>query len=172
MSEKFKTKTAKLHAWRQILVDRFPECFAPSSSDVEKRPLAIGIDKELFARCPDLPRISIRKALRHYTSRPSYLRAVIVGAERIGLDGQPVELISEREADFALASLAAQREHNSLQKAIEATRRPKVVPAPSPRPELVVEPPRPKLSLPPPHEARRPVVVQVIKRRHIAGRMR
>jgi ProP effector len=50
-------------------------------------PLAIGIDKQLLARMPDLDRKTMRAALGIHTGSLRYLRAMEKATVRYGLDG-------------------------------------------------------------------------------------
>jgi ProP effector len=52
-------------------------------------PLAIGIDKQLLARMPDLDRKTMRAALGIHTGSLRYLRVMEKATVRYDLDGQP-----------------------------------------------------------------------------------
>ena len=94
---------------RAYLHARFPKCF--SAKGKEKRPLKIGIDKDLFA-AGGIPGWAIWRALQDYTSGPMYRRAMVEGAERIDLNGEPVGAVTASEAQSArdlLANMNAKR---------------------------------------------------------------
>ena len=93
-------------------------------------PLAIGIDKSLFERVPDLPRKHLRTALRTHTASTRYLKAVVRSPHRFDLDGQPAGEISEEQRmhakallDERFAKMATQRKEQEAKakaQAIEA----------------------------------------------------
>lgn len=84
---------------RQVLHDRFPKCFAGKGKD--KRPLAIGIHKQVFEAAPDLSHRSIRLAIRDYVTGYKYIRNMRTGATRVNLDGSPAGVVSAEHGDFA-----------------------------------------------------------------------
>ena len=52
----------------------------------------------------------LRRALGYYTGNQAYLRALVAGAARIGLDGNPTgEPVSAEEAAIAAARLAGRQ---------------------------------------------------------------
>jgi ProP effector len=71
-----------------------------------KVPLAIGILKSLFAAAPDLDRHGLINAIADYCGGQSYQRALVVGVNRIGLDGKPAGTVSPSHAEHARKSLA------------------------------------------------------------------
>lgn len=97
-------------------------------------PLAIGIDKQLLQRQPELSRKTLRIALGQHTNSLRYLKTVEKATNRFDLDGQPGEAITEehrvraatllrerfkKEADQRKAQRAAE---NAARIAAEATR--------------------------------------------------
>lgn len=93
------TSTLLAATTRKILHERFPACFAGKGKD--KRPLAIGIHKQVFEAAPDLSRRSIRLAIRDYVSGYKYLRNVRTGATRINLDGSLAGAVVSEHGDFS-----------------------------------------------------------------------
>lgn len=81
-----------------LLVERYPAVF----SMAEPRPLALGIRDAIVSDNPALRPNCIGTALRAYASAPDYLRKLVEGAERIGLDGQPCGTVTAEEAAHAL----------------------------------------------------------------------
>ena len=71
----------------------------------QAQPLAIGIDKALFERLPDLARKNIRAALRIHTASTRYLKSVVRSKERLDLDGQAAGEITEEQRAHAQAKL-------------------------------------------------------------------
>jgi hypothetical protein len=82
-SEKGAKMVDEVLAALRILIEQFPHCFAWHAH----RPLKIGIHKDLEARGID-PRVT-RLELRRYCMHIAYQHALVKGAIRIDLDGQP-----------------------------------------------------------------------------------
>jgi hypothetical protein len=78
------------------LVRRFPACFGELA-----KPLAIGIDAQLFEACPDIDRHAILFWLGEYTSTADYHRAMIGGADRVDLSGASVGMVTLSNAGHA-----------------------------------------------------------------------
>ena len=80
--------------------------------------LAIGIRQQLALRYPDVPNRTRRLLLKGYTTSAAYLRLLILGALRAGLDGSVAGHVTEAEAQDAaerlqqLQTLAAARQKN------------------------------------------------------------
>lgn len=74
------------------------------------KPLAIGLGKDLLAVAPIGTRSRLRFALKCWTRMPSYQAQLCrPGAMRHGLDGEPVEPVSEEHAQHARRKRAASR---------------------------------------------------------------
>ncbi|EGF33936.1 Putative ProQ activator of osmoprotectant transporter ProP [Oxalobacteraceae bacterium IMCC9480] len=58
-------------------------------------PLAIGIDKQLIARQPELPRKILRIALGQHTNSLRYLKTVEKATHRHDLDGLPGDALTD-----------------------------------------------------------------------------
>jgi ProP effector len=89
---------------RKLLVKRWPKCFAGFKKP--KRPLQIGIHitlLELTYGC--YPQV-VMNAIGDYTSGPTYLKAVIEGADRIDLEGNPAGKVTAEEEKYAQEQLA------------------------------------------------------------------
>jgi sRNA-binding protein len=67
--------------------------------------LAIGIDRAIAKRYPDVASRTRRLFLKEYTRRPAYLRLLISGASRIALDGSVAGHVSDDEAEHAAEQL-------------------------------------------------------------------
>lgn len=85
---------------RLELSRRFPKAFLPEGDRTPKRPLKIGIHKDIIQRAPDLNPSILRLALRDYTQGPRYARGSEDQAIRIDLDGNPSGLVTEAEQDY------------------------------------------------------------------------
>lgn len=90
-------------AARAILHERYPKAFLARGAD--KLPLKVGIAKELRKLCGDLSSRQLHCALRDYTGGKKYLAALLEGATRIGLDGEPAGVVTDLEAVSARARL-------------------------------------------------------------------
>lgn len=94
---------------RQALHITYPKCF--SAKGQQKRPLKIGIHKDLLAdgrdKMPGLSARLIRAGLRDYVSGPLYLRNMLSGAVRIDLDGNPSGIVEEAHEAQARRQIAA-----------------------------------------------------------------
>jgi ProP effector len=64
-------------------------------------PLAIGIDKELLTRRPDIDRKTLRIALGMHTNSLRYLKTMEKATRRLDLDGQPGDEVSEEHRKHA-----------------------------------------------------------------------
>ncbi len=84
---------------RALLVEMFPACIQPQGAP--KLPLKIGIDKDIRAAAPQIGGKALWIALQDYTGGKTYQRALVAGAARIGLDGQPAGVVTEQEAAHA-----------------------------------------------------------------------
>ena len=86
------------------LAEQFPQCFSIKG---DAKPLKIGIFDDLAKRLDDDPMVSktrLRTALRHYTNSWRYLHAVKKDAQRVDLDGNAVEAVTEEHQQHAQES--------------------------------------------------------------------
>ncbi len=94
-------------------------------------PLAIGIDKQLFAQLPEVSKKSLRLAMRSHTISTRYLKEMEKGTVRLNLDGTPAgevtdenrqhatELLRERFKKQAEQRKAAEAEAKAEQRRVE-----------------------------------------------------
>jgi len=94
-------------------------------------PLAIGIDKQVFALLPELSKKSLRLAMRSHTISTRYLKEMEKAALRLNLDGTPAgevtdenrqhaaELLRERFKKQAEQRKAAEAEAKAEQRRVE-----------------------------------------------------
>lgn len=87
--------------------------FAPFQS---LSPLAIGIDKQLLAACPELDKKVLRQALRLHTSSTRYLRVMEKAAQRINLDGSVGAEVTDEMRQHAAGLLRERFKKQSEQK--------------------------------------------------------
>lgn len=71
----------------------------------EHKPLAIGIDKQLLQKQPDINRKQMRIALGIHTHSIRYLKSLQAGKERFNLDGSPAGEVSEEQRSVAAKDL-------------------------------------------------------------------
>ena|ERR1700683_4114808 len=91
-------------AMTAVLAERFPACF--QVFERRRRPLKIGIHEDITAATPDLDPRHVRLALAAYARNPWYLRAIVTGASRVGLDGGAAGIITADQATHAAEKLA------------------------------------------------------------------
>ena len=94
-------------------------------------PLAIGIDKQVFAQLPDVSKKALRLAMRSHTISTRYLKEMEKGSQRLNLDGTPAgevtdenrlhaaELLRERFKKQAEQRKAAAEEAKAEQRRAE-----------------------------------------------------
>lgn len=113
-------RAERTNAFIQTLIQRYPQCFCAERANI--RPLAIGIEKAIRTSldaddtAEPTPSWLIRQALARYTRAPAYLEAIIAGADRIDLNGEVVEPVTQA----AITQAKTQRDE---QKARAAERR-------------------------------------------------
>ncbi len=111
-----------------------PAAPAPSAKQVLKQlqeqykvigehlPLAIGIDKQVLASLPELPRKSLRGALGMHTRSVRYLKNLQTAQQRFNLDGSPASEVSDEQRTLASKELIERfkkraEEHKAAQAA-------------------------------------------------------
>ena len=112
----------QINATLTRLAEQFPQTFV-LEKHMPHRPLKVGIAPDIQAALPDLDRRALFVALKVYTHRLVYLQAVVVGAERVDLDGKPAGQVIASEAEHAVAVLAeilAQRQAQRTAAAVPA----------------------------------------------------
>ncbi len=84
-------------------------------------PLAIGIDKQLFAALPELSKKSLRLAMRSHTISTRYLKEMEKGTQRLNLDGTPAGEVTDENRQHAAELLRERfKKQNEQRKAQEA----------------------------------------------------
>ena len=96
---------------RNALLERLQAEFAVFR---DYRPLAIGIHKQLMERQPDLDKNQVRTALHNHTAATRYLKALVEGAPRLDLDGNPAGEVTAEQQKQAVTTL-----RDRLKKAAE-----------------------------------------------------
>ncbi len=84
-------------------------------------PLAIGIDKQLFAALPDLSKKAVRLAMRSHTISTRYLKEMEKGSQRFNLDGTPAGEVTDENRQHAGEQLRERfKKQGEQRKAAEA----------------------------------------------------
>ena len=93
----------------------------------ECKPLAIGIDKLLLAKLPELDRKTLRIALGLHTHSTRYLKAVAQGTARFDLDGNSGVELTEAHRQHATETLQErskkEADRRKAQQELEAVER-------------------------------------------------
>ncbi|MCB4359255.1 ProQ/FINO family protein [Quatrionicoccus australiensis] len=71
----------------------------------DSQPLAIGIDKQLLARLPDLERKTLRVALGIHTNSLRYLKVMEKATVRFDLDGNTADEVTDAHRAHALEAI-------------------------------------------------------------------
>ena len=107
-----------------FLAERFPQSFTAKGS---VKPLKIGIFADISAAITDEDPVSktqIRQALRRYTNSWRYLDAVTKGGQRIDLQGNDFEEVTQEHIDHASTQLAESKaKFQERKKAEQAKKR-------------------------------------------------
>lgn len=99
----------------RMLAAKYPKSFFPSGS-ADTKPLRIGIFTLITGQNPNIPRATVGYALKFYTTKTRYLRALATCEYRVDLDGNNYEPVSERNRARAIAALA-ERQAELLERA-------------------------------------------------------
>lgn len=84
-------------------------------------PLAIGIDKQVFAQMPEVSKKSLRLAMRSHTISTRYLKEMEKANTRFNLDGTPAGEVTDENRKHAAESLRERFKKQAEQrKAAEA----------------------------------------------------
>jgi sRNA-binding protein len=98
-----------------LLCEKFPAAFF--MFEQRRKPLALGIHKEVALAMPALTAEQIKAAMRFYVSNEFYCRACREGAPRINLLGHEAGVVTAAEADNAVARIAGIKEWRKKKKA-------------------------------------------------------
>jgi len=104
-----RTHDTETEAVLKILCAKFPKAFV--RYERRRRPLKIGIHRELQAALGDsVDAKLLKKALRAYVINSYYRRALVAGAKRIDLDGNPAGVVTTEEASPAVVRPQRQKQ--------------------------------------------------------------
>jgi ProP effector len=79
-------------------------------------PLAIGIDKQLIARIPEIDRKVLRIALGMHTNSSRYLRRMAKATNRVDLDGNSADEVTEAHRTHAAELLKERAKKEAEQR--------------------------------------------------------
>jgi ProP effector len=85
----------------------------------DSMPLAIGIDKQLLARLPELDRKVLRIALGMHTNSSRYLRRMAKATTRVDLDGNTADEITEAHRTHAAEMLKERAKKEAEQRKVQ-----------------------------------------------------
>jgi ProP effector len=98
-----------------MLCEKFPHAFF--MFERRRRPLALGIHREIALAMPALSAEQISTAMRAYVGNEGYCRACREGADRINLVGHPAGAVTSAEAANSVARIEGMREWKKQKKA-------------------------------------------------------
>lgn len=101
---------------RDILIERFPLCFA--ARGLPKRPLKIGIRFDIKTAAPEIKTRTIHIGLFDYCQGPRYLESFVTGVQRIGIDGADAGAVTDGDVVTAQLRAAGIRHDNAVYKAL------------------------------------------------------
>jgi sRNA-binding protein len=93
------------------LAEAYPAAIAPRNH-VPLHPLKIGIDQDIREKCPDVSLKTRRQFIRDYVGQVGYLRLLVTGTARVGLDGAADGIVTEDQAQNAKERLAQRAASN------------------------------------------------------------
>jgi ProP effector len=102
-----------------MLCQKFPAAFV--MFEQRRKPLALGIHREILAAMPMLAAEQIGAAMRLYVANEFYCRECREGAARINLMGHEAGCVTAAEADSARARIEGMREWKKKRKAAAKT---------------------------------------------------
>jgi ProP effector len=106
-----RARRADIAATRLVLLKRWPNCF--SGYMRPKKPLKVGIDKDILAADPELDTEIVKLVLRIYVTHETYHEVMIEGAERVDLDGNPAGVVIKSQAELSARKLKRKVENTT-----------------------------------------------------------
>lgn len=103
------TAPTTVRALRKFLVERYPLTFCDRG--IPKRPLALSVRTDLIEGHPEIDQDLIARALKDYTSGPTYLGQLRKGADRINLLGCAEGFVTRHHAKEAKRRLEDMAKH-------------------------------------------------------------
>ena len=112
-----RSRGAAIAATRRALLKRWPNCF--SGYMRPKKPLKVGIDKDILAADPELDTEIVKLVLRIYVTHETYRKVMIEGAGRVDLDGNPAGFVTKSQAE--LSAMMLKRKVKNTAKALASS---------------------------------------------------
>lgn len=106
------SRREQVRADRYLLAVAFPQCFVAPGAKALKRPIKVGIHRDVNAAGVigldgvKVSNVRLRRALFDYTRGPKYLKALIAGGDRIDLTGTAVGTVPPEVSNTARVILA------------------------------------------------------------------
>lgn len=107
---------ARVDAAIDVFMEKYPQAFLPKDS-VETKPLRIGVFTRLTAENPDIPRGIVAEALKRYTLKDRYLRALLTCQDRVELDGSSFQPVLDHHREYALKLLSDRQQKQVAREA-------------------------------------------------------
>jgi ProP effector len=121
-------RIAAAKATIEQLAARFPNCFFVYER--RRPPLKVGVDADLIATLNgSIEHHTLKNALRYYVHNIGYLRACVVGAKRVDLEGNAAGVVTAREAERARLQRLHYATRRSVKKVEAAAVPPPAAPA-------------------------------------------
>jgi sRNA-binding protein len=101
----------------ELLKAYFPNCFKDPK---EIKPLKVGIKQDLVKRLSTLTDIVVSdkacmvNSLAYYVNSPAYHKNIVVGVNRIDLDGNEAGAVTPEEANYSIERRKAKQQKKSL----------------------------------------------------------
>lgn len=100
-----KNVPAKMMAFKStlsLMQSRYPLAF-PKANTTAIHPLKLKIHEDIHAAIDagelDISRLKIRNFLRYWCNAPFYKKALVAGAARVDLNGQPAGVVTQQEIE-------------------------------------------------------------------------
>lgn len=103
---------------RAQLVAAFPACFAAKGQP--KKPLKIGLHRDLEGRLDGVTQREVRLALDDYCSGWTYLSNMVEGASRVDLAGRPCGIVDAQAAKRCKALILAEKHRQVIKGLLDA----------------------------------------------------
>src|SRR4051794_24881400 len=104
-------RQAAINALWARLAEKYPAAITPQNH-APLHPLKLGINRDIQERCPDVSLRTRREFLHQYARQFGYLRLLVAGTDRVGLDGMPAGEVTEEQTRNALERLAQRAARN------------------------------------------------------------
>jgi ProP effector len=128
-----------------LLAQVFPRAFFTYGG--KRKPLKLGIHKDILALKLGIAQRALSRALRAYCGNLGYLRASVTGAARIDLQGEPAGVVTADEAEHARQRLVAYLQEKVRKKEVKQQQAHRHTGTPIPKPAAKPTPAQRRASL-------------------------